>query len=380
MNKTSAENYFMAANKIRDAQDIITRCIGIKGVWASTSRYAQQCWTRDFCLATSYLLMHNPHLQSWDVVSRHLYNLAMRQNSNGKIPILYLDDDIAFLRSKIHQSIATGKIPFMLSRYLDREIENLTPHTRDSELFYIITATEFLQLATRKNYYMDELTKNTISSARFLAMDYIEKNLLVDNLVPGADWRDTRDDLDKQCVLTNACLLYKAYTCLSMHKHATIVKNIIQEKYWTGQYFRDYMGTENFDILGNSLAVLYGLATAQQCDTIFQYTCDNLLTPYGFKMTDTFLPALNEHEKQIMKRDAAVIWPFINGFMLDAMLQHGTSKWQSFAKTQFSVWTKLPGFYEWYDICDGIGYGSENQTWSAALYLRVASRIQEMKI
>ena len=31
----------------------------------------------------------------------------------------------------------------------------------------------------------------------------------------------------------------------------------------------------------------------------------------------------------------------------------------------------LDGFYEWYDIEKGNGYGSENQVWSAALYLKV---------
>ena len=160
-----------------------------------------------------------------------------------------------------------------------------------------------------------------------------------------------------------------------MHDKAFRIKTILQENFWNGEYFIDYVGCNSFDILGNALAVIYNIADNAQTESIFQYTVNNISTPFGFKMTDTFLPALNEQERTIMERDKAVIWPFTNGFMLEAMLARGGEKWRSFVETQYDKWTKMDGFYEWYDIQNGAGYGSVNQTWSAALYLRISHKL-----
>src|SRR5439155_856587 len=150
---------------------------------------------------------------------------------------------------------------------------------------------------------------------------------------------------------------------------------------WNGKYFIDYPSMEkniscsnNFDILGNSLSILNDIASEEQIESIFRFVMD-LATPFGFKMTDTFLPALNLEEKELMQNHKAVIWPFTNGYMLDAMITKGTSNWQSIAKKEFSKWEKLIGFYEWYDIEKGKGYGSIDQVWSAALYLRIHAKL-----
>lgn len=364
-------------NKIREAVSLVKGCIGEKGVWASTDRYRNQCWTRDFCLATSYLFMFDEELKNISIVKEHLLEIAKRQcydvsnydgKNMGKIPILFLDNEREFLRDKIDKSIAMGKKSFMLERYLDGEVENLTPHTRDSELLFINTVIDLF------NSHMDCIDTDTyeiLTTASGRALGYIKKNILKDNLVMGADWRDTRTDLDNKNVLTNACLLYRIYSSLNQPDDAARVKEIIQEKYWNYCYFIDYPGNENFDILGNSLCILYGIASTEQADCIFRYAINNLSTPYGFKMMDTFLPALNSEEQKIMERDGAVVWPFTNGFLLEAMIKKGGMEWITFAKKEFEKWNKLEGFYEWYDIKDGKGYGSKNQTWSAALYLRV---------
>ena len=126
--------------KTKEAITIVKNCIGDHGVWASADRYRHQCWTRDFCLATSYLFIYHDVLKNPNIVVNHLVNLSKKQNYDGKIPILYLEDVNAFLRDKIKKSISAGKISFMLERYLDDDLENLTPHTRDSEVLFIIAA------------------------------------------------------------------------------------------------------------------------------------------------------------------------------------------------------------------------------------------------
>jgi hypothetical protein len=355
-------------DKDKKAIALIQSCFGKRGIWASTIRYKNQCWTRDFCLATCPLLLnksslfHDPN-KVMNLIQRHLLELAQRQKPNGKIPILYLDNEVTFVEDKTRQSKRTGKQPFMLQRYLKGELENLTPHTRDSEVLFIITVHEFL-----KNH-VDIHIKETLIKACSKALEYV-RNILKNNLIPGADWRDTRDDLDHQTVLTNACLLYQAYLVMNQKEEADQVAQIIKSQFWNHEFFLDYHGSNNFDLIGNSLAVLFDLANENQRELIFQHVINNYSSPFGFIMKDTFLPALSEEEKLIMASDKAVIWPFTNGFMLHAMIIKGNQKWKDIAQEEFKKWEKLDGFYEWYDIRKGQGYGSVDQVWSAALYLR----------
>lgn len=368
----------MNSPKEEYAFDLIERCKGVKGVWASTGRYNNQCWTRDFCLTVCPLLLRSGSQSDIDLVEKHLFEIVKRQKSDGKVPILYLDDEKKFLRNKIERAMEQKTMSFMLSRYLDGELENLTPHTRDSEVLFIIAIDQFIK--TLEEYHKNECWdinkhKMFMNSARH-ALDYV-KTILKDGLIQGADWRDTREDLNDKAVLTNACYLYKAYKIFNLDHEAEKVMEILQRDYWNGTYFRDYPGSDRYDILGNSLAVLYDITTGDQMNSIFSYAMENLATPYGFKMTETFLPALNTKENEVMQRDNAVIWPFIGGFLLSSMITKGGEKWRHIASNEFAKWENLQGFNEWYDIVEGNGYGSQDQIWSAALYLRVKQDLIE---
>jgi hypothetical protein len=293
-----------------------------------------------------------------------------------------------FLLEKIEKSIEKGKMSFMLKRYLDGkfELENLTPHTRDSEVLYIITLCEFL--LSESASALTDVEYKKLSGSALNALNYI-KTISTDKLILGADWRDVREDLNNKPVLTNACLLYKAYSMVYKKEESLEIKKILNEKYYNGTYFVDYPGSDSFDILGNALAILYDIADSTQTENILNYV-KSITTKFGVKMCETFLPPLNDEEDCIMIRDKAVVWPFVNGFMLLAMIHHAKKtqsidieksdidkkekekeNWHDFAKIQFENWICLDGFYEWYDIVNGKGYGSPNQIWSAALFLRV---------
>ncbi len=359
----------MISSKEKYAYDLIERCKGVKGVWASTGRYSNQCWTRDFCLTICPLLLLGSE-SDINLVEKHLFELVKRQKFDGKIPILYLDDEKKFLRNKIERALEQKTMSFMLSRYLDDELENLTPHTRDSEVLFIIAIDELVKTLKKQNDFPDTDKYTLLMNSARHALDYV-KTILKDDLIHGADWRDTRDDLNDKAVLTNACYLYKVYKIFNLHEEAEKVKKILQKDYWNGTYFRDYPESDSFDILGNSLTVLFDIATLDQMNSIFEYAMENLSTPHGFKMTETFLPALNLKEKEVMERDCAVIWPFIGGFLLSSMITKGGKKWYDIANKEFDKWENLQGFNEWYDVLEGNGYGSQDQIWSATLYLRV---------
>lgn len=372
------------SSKKEEALQVVRTCIGQKGIWASSERYRDQCWTRDFCMATSWLFMHHKDLVDLELVYNHLNNLASRQKSNGKLPILFLDDEVAFVKKREEREKKDGKTPFMLKRYREGELENLTPNTRDSEVLFVITACEFF---LRINGFESNQKYYLIYQAIQRAMEYIEKNILTNGLIHGADWRDVREDLDDKTVLTNACFFHRAYELMrdmakqfktdaySLEQKRQMVLDKIQSGFWNGIYFNDYPECEKFDIFGNALVVLYGIANIDQTESIFNHV-KKISGPCGIPTFETFLPPQTEKERQVMERDKCVIWPFTNGFMLNSMLLSGDKKWISYATNEFKKWEKLNGFYEWYDVVDGEGFGSPNQVWSAALYLRVAQNMR----
>lgn len=377
-------------HKREEAVSILKSCFGVNGLWASgkDGRYQYQCWTRDPCLAifAALILLKDSLENVNELIYRHFNGIIKHQRDDGKIPIIFLDDEDEFVRLKRIQQEKNKKIPFMLRRYLEGEITNLTPKTRDSEVLFIISANDFLSSLSegeKSKLSNFEEFETSLENAMKKAMQYIEEiatdvSPKKDGLIKGADWRDVRDDLDDIPVLTNACFLYKCYKIMGNEEKAEEIKRTINEKYWNANigHYNDHPESNSFGLLGNAVAVLYGIADVERINSVFDYAM-KISTEHGIKTTETFLPPLNDEEAKVMARDKAVIWPFTNGFMLEAMLMKGGDKWKEVAKKEFNKWVKLEGFNEWYDIVDGKGYGSKNQAWSAALYIRVAELLKE---
>lgn len=347
--------------KIREAKSIVKSCIGDKGVWASPYRYKYQCWTRDFVIAAEDVLLGDNQPIP---VKTHLSQLAMRQKSNGQIPIMYLDNIPRWLWIKIRNSIRERRVSFLLKAFLSKDgVASLSPWTRDSEILFVLGVLKYAD-KMKDREFLARLEPNIR-----LALEYVETTLMKDGLVRGADWRDTRPDLDNKCVLTNNCFLYQVYTLLGEHERAKRLKDDLNKKFWTGTYYRDYPGTDEWDTLGNALAILFGVAPLEYASLIFK-RAEQLDTPFGYKLNSVTLPPKNSKEAELMERinQYGVIWPFIHGFMILAALKAGDV---ALAKTQYEKWNKVKGFFEWYDPVSGQGYGSNEQLWSAALYLRV---------
>jgi len=352
-----------------EAEAIVRSCIGPKGIWASPARYRHQCWTRDFAIATLRTLGDMGRV---DVAKRHLEELASRQLPDGRIPILFLDDVPRFLFGKAKNSMRDFRLSFMLKQYFrPHGIARLTPWTKDSEILYILSVLELMNRT--RDYSIVETHNDYVGQA----LVYIETSLVKENgLVHGGDWRDTRLDLDDKFLLTNNCFLYRMYEFLNLPHKASAVQEAIKRNLWTGSYFRDYVGVENFDTLGNALAILYGLATEDNAAFIFK-KAESLDTLYGYMLNDVTLPPKSAAEELIMNRtkQVRVIWPFIHGFMILAAVKSG---FRDLAREQFAKYNAMPGFFEWYDPDTGLGYGSSDQLWSACLYLRCVHAIEQI--
>ncbi|QQG45211.1 MAG: hypothetical protein HYW89_04415 [Candidatus Sungiibacteriota bacterium] len=351
-----------ATQKIRQAVGVIETCIGLKGVWASPIRYKYQCWTRDFALATEEALLD---LGRPEVVKLHLNELSRRQYSDGRIPIMFLDKPLRWLLLKAWHAIKNRRMSFLLRQYFSKDgIGQLSPWTRDSELLYALAVASFVRRTHDDTFLMRH------TSHIRAALGYVESSLMKGGLIFGGDWRDTRPDLTDKFLLTNNCLLYQAYALLGETKKAEAIKAAINERFWTGSYYRDYIGIDDFDTLGNSLAILFDVAPQDRWPSIIE-SAEALDTPYGYKINKVTLPPKSKEETAVMLRtnQFGVIWPFIHGFMILAALKGGRT---DIAKRQLQKWTTLDGFYEFYDPTTGRGYGSVDQVWSAALYFRTA--------
>ncbi len=351
-----------ADKKLKQAERIIRACIGPKGVWASPARYKYQCWTRDFVIATEEALLDSGEQE---IVKIHLDELIKHQYIDGRIPIMFLDKPLRWLMLKIWHSIKSRRMSFLLRQYFSKDgIGQLSPWTRDSEFLYALGVARYARL-THDNDFLTEHSPHIKA-----ALGYVELSLMKDGLIFGGDWRDTRPDLNDKFLLTNNCFLYQAYKLLGDTKKADTLRAIINERFWTGSYYRDYIGVDDFDTLGNALAILFDVAPQNYWASVIE-SAEVMDTPHGYKLDKVTLPPKSKEETEVMLRtnQFGVIWPFIHGFMILADLKANRV---DIAKRQFQKWTKLDGFYEFYDPTTGKGHGSVDQVWSAALYLRVA--------
>lgn len=359
MNQTSIDL------KTADAQKILGRCLGRHGVWADSTRYRYQCWTRDFVLATMPVLLQ---MGKFEIVKTHLENLSKRQRTNGQIPILFLDRALPFVVDKLKRSWRGKQLSFMLKRFLSGQLWNLTTGTRDSEILYIIGMYEYAQQTG--DYSL--LEKYEYNIGRALA--YIESNLMYRGIVSGCDWRDTMEKkLGDKPLLSNNCLMCHAYDLLGYTEKAEHLRLLVNQKFWYKNSYIDYPGNNRFDPLGVSLAILYDIAPPEYYDRlILQFL--SIDTPYGVTIKCRHNPLDTQEQEIIERTNGVVVWPFIVGFSILAMLKMNEPL---VAKDQFKKMISASGFREWYDPATGQGCGAQEQLWSAVLFLRAAKAIED---
>lgn len=385
--------------KLYEAVNILMSCIGDNGVWADPTRYRGQCWTRDFNLAILPALLD---LGLTGIAREHLDNLYKRQRSDGAIPILFLDGvsgSTRFLLDKGLKSVRDGKMSFMLGKYLRGELYNLTPGTRDSELHYIIAQCEFFRAVCgcEEDVWRSIVRQPSWRSARGIdeALAYIESNLLEDGLLTGADWRDTMEkQLHHTPLLSNNSLLVRVYDLLGEDDKAHALRERIEKAYWVkdlvedkfghlAQRLQDWPGNTRFDPLGASLAVLHDVVGADRYRDIL-YGFDSVDTEHGVTIQCKHNPFTGSEEARVIEDTKGnVIWPFVMGFSILALLKMSKKattagvahRSREMASNQFAKYTNLEGFREWYDPRTGLGYGAYKQLWSATLYVRTFNEL-----
>lgn len=366
----------MKQNTYQNAQSILYSCQGKTGIFASPDRYRLQCWTRDFVVAVLGVLV-NGSAEQRRLAQMQFNELARRQESNGQIPILYLEQALTWAMQKttrsVHRYKKHGTISFMLKHFLRHgNVNQLTPWTRDSEVLYILGVATYYRITGDHMWFERHIPHID------RALRYIKNELVSNHLIYGSDWRDSKPEYTRSYLLTMQCWLYRAYSLLGMEIEADALKETIRDRFWVYEpneaYFRDRLGTNEFDTLGNALAILYGVAHPDQYESIIT-KADSVCTPYGYKLDGVTLPPTSQNEREQLSRTPQnwVIWPWIHYYMVLALIKAGKP---NRALEEFAKMERLEDFREFYLPDTGEGGGSYNQLWSACMHMQAHHALQ----
>ena len=159
--------------------------------------------------------------------------------------------------------------------------------------------------------------------------------------------------------------------------------------------------SERFDLLGNSLAILSGIAPSTRADAIITWVeaeCDKMRQAgdLAVDLPPNFFPFIRPQDADWRPRYASFnlpgeyhnggVWPFVCGFYIAALVAAGRHR---LARRKLEALTELVrparradvpfGFNEWFRAQDGQPRGEDWQTWSAGMYLYATKCVQEAR-
>jgi len=233
---------------------------------------------------------------------------------------------------------------------------------------------------------------------------------------PTSDWRDEQwvlgYGLFVNAVVYSYLRLYgdheKAQTLQEMLGHLVVTGEAQQRHTYEGLRIRHHPcyalwsykvhGSQRFDLLGNSLAILSGLASPSRAEAIIKWVearCKSMrstgdlavglppcLMPFILPEDPDWRPRYATHNLPGEYHNGGV-WPFICGFYVAALVAAGK---QRLAKVKLKTLAQISrlareadvefGFNEWFRAQDGEPCGQDWQTWSAAMYLYAATCVE----
>jgi len=319
------------------------------------------------------------------------------------------DDQLITAWRRVLETLGTnqtplGHIPSLVHDPDDRGASDTTP------LFLLAVA--LFRLAVGEPEFLREETEKALT---WMAYQGPCDRVLVAQL-PTSDWRDEQWVLGYGLYVNT--VLYAALRLLGqtdraeqLHKmmeHFTVKGErqhrhvheglVLRHKPYYAMWSYKVYRSERFDLLGNSLAILSGIASPTRAGhlvTWIETECDALrdsgdlavelppnFFPYIRPGAPDWIPRYEKYNLPGQYHNGGV-WPFICGFYVAALVAAGR---QRLAEKKLSVLTELIsqsrvedvefGFNEWHQAQDGTAQGQDWQTWSAAMYLYAAHCVQ----
>jgi len=176
--------------------------------------------------------------------------------------------------------------------------------------------------------------------------------------------------------------------------------SLSQKPYYAFWVYKGHI-SERFDLLGNSLAILFGLASPLKAKAIIDWvetSCEDLrksgdlacdlppcLIPFILPTDEDWRPRYLQFNQPGEYHNGG-IWPFITGFYVAALVAAGQHE---LAMKKFMALSELVqparnqpvsfGFNEWLRAQDCQPRGQDWQTWSAAMVLYAAACVETQK-
>jgi hypothetical protein len=199
---------------------------------------------------------------------------------------------------------------------------------------------------------------------------------------------------------TKVCHEMSRFTITGGIIHRHVHEGLVMKKkpYYALWSYKIY-SSERFDLLGNSLAILSGIASPSRAEDIISWVeeeCTNMRTKgeLALDLPPNFFPFIKPEDPDWHERYSTFnnpgeyhnggIWPFICGFYIAALV---AAKRYSLAMEKLVALTRLIklnctnnvdfGFNEWIKAQNGKPMGQDWQTWSAALYLYAVKCVEE---
>lgn len=297
-----------------------------------------------------------------------------------------------------------GHIPSLVHDRENRGASDTTP------LF--LMACGIFREATGENDFLSEAVAKALTWIRYQSPG----NRMLIAQQPTSDWRD--EQWTTGFALFVNTVVYSSLRILDQHQWAdgmlrainrfTIIPEInprqtlegfvIRQKPYFAFWTYKIHSSERFDLLGNSLAVLSGIASPSRADAMIRWIENECSKMQGkgdlaAALPPNFFPFILRNDKDWLPRYELYnrpgeyhnggIWPFVCGFYIAALVAAGRF---NLAEQKLLALTRLVkegrdggldfGFNEWYKAQDGKPAGQDWQTWSAAMYL-YASRCVE---
>jgi hypothetical protein len=233
---------------------------------------------------------------------------------------------------------------------------------------------------------------------------------------PTSDWRDEQWVIGKGLYVNT--LVYSYLRLLDRHEKAeklrdemgrfTITKGtmhhhvheglVVKHKPYYAFWSYKIYSSERFDLLGNSLAILSGIASPSRADEMVSWIEEEFegMRTRGEINVDippNFFPFIKPTDPDWLERYAQYnnpgeyhnggIWPFIGGFYVAALVAAKRFKLAEEKLVALTQCVKLTrsenlefGFNEWIKAQDGKPMGQDWQTWSASMYLYAAKCVE----
>ena len=336
-------------------------------------------YTRDLLIAGLGLLASRDE-RLIDSLRRVLNTLAKNQSKLGHIPSLVHDPE-------------------------DRGASDTTP-------LFLLTVACFRRATGEPDFLADAVQKATIW------MDYQSpSDRVIVAQQPTSDWRDEQWVLGfglfvNTVVYSYLCLYGQqqkaetlrshmgrfAVTADTQRRHVHEGLKLPHKPYyacWSYKVYRD----ERFDLLGNSLAILSGLASPSRAESLISWIeaeCSALREKgeLALDLPPCLYPYIRPGDPDWRERYAkhgvpgeyhnGGVWPFICGFYVSALIAAGKHR---LAERKLEALTRLIqparetqveyGFNEWFRAQDGTPCGQDWQSWSAAMFLYAASSVEQ---